>query len=743
MIRFVNLDDGSTYDGTQPFVHRPFGSGGLSVDMQVPGRMCFLADKASVAVSLEENPVYELLDQSKFEGAAEEDVAGFLYKPIESLKAEGGSLTLQGTASGEDGIWIYIVYLLGHSEEAGEWITAIDIDGTRYTISGDWYEDDERLWINAANMGFEVPDQIQKTFYQTNVHEDLKDSVVLNRKYKELISNYWGVLAGRGSYKSLEDSLQWFEWGGRTRLEELWKRMDLGRKDYWSRDLSSLLSEEFRESLFSNAKTTYIGLYCAKQKIKDMEGEDHASIYDEEKNPILEWISHKWSWEDLSLKMTLLGNFFETYFMPIHLDLRHSVLEDAVFTNTIKSIHGSVLEQYIRGGYPEGLKCSVKDGQCWVLGDVECQAGPRTLFATRWQRGQQWGQTGRLVGVDRLAEGSVSGTGDAQTFWMSKMGGPGAIADFTVEAPLNEGDSIVKETLRVTYEDGSEEVRTSTLALGGTISFSLLFTTPGPKTLTILLESAAGREFTRTVTIEIVDALSTRIGVYRIGDRDWNLTNWLSRHVPDQTFSRTHVPLDETWAPVYQWIPKGSVGLNHTYVIETELDRGSIPGSVLNQDEWYIGQKDVTGEDGRAKKYLIFISKKYGEGNDLPQAVISMLAGRTIRDDMGYYPQFHTMTPLGGDDLSGYTIDDSSALSFVPEILWGREIEDCEWIFRNVTRDPHGPGIHMGSLRETISGSGSEAARLESGYYDIEFRFRLAGEGSTHTVKLASAFRKI
>ena len=34
-----------------------------------------------------------------------------------------------------------------------------------------------------------------------------------------------------------------------------------------------------------------------------------------EENPILIKVSKKWSQDDLSLKMYLVGNFFETYFM--------------------------------------------------------------------------------------------------------------------------------------------------------------------------------------------------------------------------------------------------------------------------------------------------------------------------------------------------------------------------------------------------------------------------------------------
>ena len=182
MIRFVDLRNGSTYNGESPYMHYPFGSDGLSCGIPIVGKLCFLSDQSTVDVTLDENPVYSLLDPGAFETAPDETINEFQYKNLEGLKAD--ALVPQGVPL--DDMYIYMVYILGNADEAGEWTCDIVIDDTAYAFSGDWYEEDERLWINASNMGFEVPDQIQKTFYQTNVHEDLKDPMILNRKYKEV-----------------------------------------------------------------------------------------------------------------------------------------------------------------------------------------------------------------------------------------------------------------------------------------------------------------------------------------------------------------------------------------------------------------------------------------------------------------------------------------------------------------------------------------------------------------------------
>ena len=749
MIRFVDLKSGSTYNGESPYMHYPFGSDGLSCGIPIVGKMCFLSDQGSVNVSLDENPVYSLLDPGVFETAPDETINEFQYKDLEGLEAD--ALVLQGVPL--DDMYIYMVYILGNADEAGEWTCDIVIDGTAYAFSGDWYEEDERLWINASNMGFEVPDQIQKTFYQTNVHEDLKDPVILNRKYKELLSNYWDLLAGKGSYKSLRRSLSWFEWGDRVRLEELWKRYDLGRENYWSQDLSGLLTEEFRKTLFATAKSTYIALYCAKTRQIERISDDWSSIYDQEKNPKLEWISHKWSWEDLMLKMTLLGNFFETYFTPIHLDLIHSTLEDVVFTNVIKSIQGSILESHSLDKWPEAFECDIKDGHLFVMDDVQCQVGPNTLFATPYASGQDWDSLEDAVGVDEVIEGSLTGS-DIRTFWAGRFGGPGCIAEFTVKLPeLYNGDMIKKETLIVEDERGTRLERQSSLLLPQEFSFRLLFKSEGIKTMHMTFESMDGRIFVKDLRIEVRDISGLRIDIYKIGNKDPQLLVWDSPSVPSYMLTRHRIPYNDSWEPVYQYVPGTALGLNRTYIIRTDKTAADLPSGII-QSQWFVGEKTATVDPITGASvnnhYIILISKEYGDNVTLSREVLEGIGGDIIRNDMSYIPWFHEYVAFGNqsdvtpsnESLDNYTIDDTTTLCLVPQYIWGHEIEECEWIFRNVSKDPHGEGIQLPSTREPMIGNTVTKA-LEKGFYDIEFRFKMVGDGQIHSLILKSAFRKI
>ena len=108
MIRFVDLKSGSTYNGESPYMHYPFGSDGLSCGIPIVGKLCFLSDQGSVNVSLDENPVYSLLDPGVFETAPDETINEFQYKNLEGLKAD--ALALQGVPL--DDMYIYMVYIL-------------------------------------------------------------------------------------------------------------------------------------------------------------------------------------------------------------------------------------------------------------------------------------------------------------------------------------------------------------------------------------------------------------------------------------------------------------------------------------------------------------------------------------------------------------------------------------------------------------------------------------------------------
>ena len=97
---------------------------------------------------------------------------------------------------------------MASSPVAEEYIDSFWIGDEEFLVGADFYQENESLRINASNMGMNIPPQIQGAVYDSNVHEEKHDNILINRKFKELVSNYWDLIANRGSYKSLINTLK-------------------------------------------------------------------------------------------------------------------------------------------------------------------------------------------------------------------------------------------------------------------------------------------------------------------------------------------------------------------------------------------------------------------------------------------------------------------------------------------------------------------------------------------------------
>jgi hypothetical protein len=73
------------------------------------------------------------------------------------------------------------------------------------------------------------------------------------------------ILANKGSYNSLINSLNWFEYGDLIKIQEYWKNKD---SVYYRSELTSIIKDSLQDLLQTHTKTTYIGLYLALNKIK-------------------------------------------------------------------------------------------------------------------------------------------------------------------------------------------------------------------------------------------------------------------------------------------------------------------------------------------------------------------------------------------------------------------------------------------------------------------------------------------
>ena len=380
MIRFVDLENHNVFNGSKPYVF--WMDGEQSVNLIYIKRICVLSDQESLRVYLPHNDVFQFINMQNVDQYADVTVNDFDYKDLSKLY----TYDYESVGVPYDGYFLHMIYIAGQSTSIGELHEDFTLGNEsvgyeKFEIGADFYAENEELKINLANFGVEIPESIQNAIYDVNIHEEANDNITLNRKYKELLLQYWDIVANRGSYKSLLNSLSWFEYGNIVQLNEIWKHSELSKTAFSRGKLNTELTKTIKSTLSDFAKTTYIGLYAAMEKFvtdeKEIQHDHHMSSkgFLGEETPLLEALAMKWTREEMSLKMYLLGCFYEAYFMPIHLDLLHSTIEDIVFTNTIKILSANNLGRFDYVSNFDSFDCNVKDEDVFQLGDVHVQAG--------------------------------------------------------------------------------------------------------------------------------------------------------------------------------------------------------------------------------------------------------------------------------------------------------------------------------------------------------------------------------
>lgn len=241
------------------------------------------------------------------------------------------------------------IYIVGCANEPGEFIESITINDEPLRIGMEVYGENELLRINLQNMGVELPDNITTAIYETDLYEEKTDWVTLNNKWRELLINYMDVAGCKGNYKSLENSLEWFNYGRLVELRECWKHETEDGVKLMDRPLNRWLSDWYNKSLGDLAKSTFMiirqcsvdlskktGTELPKNSYPDNEAwyvpVYQPYTYDPERihEDDLTETEIKWAKDEMRMKMTLLGLFFETNFMPVHLDLLRCSVEDII-----------------------------------------------------------------------------------------------------------------------------------------------------------------------------------------------------------------------------------------------------------------------------------------------------------------------------------------------------------------------------------------------------------------------------
>ena len=741
MIRFVDLKTGNIFNADQSYIF--WFDGEQSINMIYSKPICVVSDSKELEVELPKNDIFRLVDASKLKSMDVEDIHNFKYFNIDKMCWDKND-PMHMVGHEYRNYYVYMIYVIGSSANSGEAVCEFKIAGETFRVGADFYGSDESLYINLSNLGVDIPEAVQKALYHINVHEDKIDNITLNRKWKELLSNYWDVLANKGSYKSLYNSLKWFEYGDLVRIGELWKNKD----HYEIRDIQSMLSDKYMESLSDFSKTTYEGLYLSLSEI--VKGENGV-VWDNEKNPVLQSITTKWSKEDLSLKMSMLGNFFETYFMPIHLDLIHSTIEDIVYTNTFKRITGTTSSRVDFVYDIQDIDCNIKDGDIFQLSPVECFVGPDTLFHTVTTDtdpviiGVQHKQPDLLV-VDGEIKNDVLKTYLTQLFYEV-----GVVVDFNLFLPIDKDDFIKHSLISVPkIVNGTTQrvLRETYKPLGQNISFSILFEDEGEYDVRMQFESASGKTFVKRVVFNVIDTNHVGIQVFKVHNIGCPMASFDRKSkawkygINDYIFSR-QVQRLPSGNKFHQYIPAKCVN-----PYEVDYDGVCLNHMMILYGDWthdlYLYRNYFTMiRKTDAGPYTICISRKFGFRIDAKEKAKYSI----YRESYTFMPEFHKLVELGSErgnkieDLKYYTITDEDTLCVIPDITFGKCITESEWEFVNMSTSTHESISPNRSTKEPFI-AGNKNQPLTPGYYKIVFRYSLSN-GDTNEIVLDSAFRKI
>ena len=756
-----------------------------SIDITYTMPICILTESDSpLNLHMEENDIFAFVKHTK--ETLVDDFA--FYEPEYSEDI----ITSPEKISETSPYYAHLINVACTSSNAGEFICKITINEDSYIrIGADFYGEHEPAYINLSNFGVELPDGIQKSIYDSNVHEDLKDNILLNRKFKELLSNYWDVIANKGSYKSLINSLKWFEWDKILHLKEIWKHLETDKYYYDDREILTPLENKLKDEFTNFIKTSYVSIYCALQNELDE--------YDLEENPLLENAIYKWSKEDLQLKLALLSKFFGKYFMPINISLLHSTVEDKVFTNTIKTLYGSESSRDDFFGDFEYVETNIKENSSYVLSNVRAQVTDNTVFGVDYSNNFN----GEFFGVDKFTSRGNVNEDNIKTFSTQYYAGPGVIIPIKMIIPnQSDKDYIQKTFVSYNFEDDKTRklIFTDQLKVKQNkveIDFNFLAKSAQNYKLYFTFIFASGKTVTSKIEFTVKDIDNVILNMYKVHAKDDS--NGLTKaDFEDKSIckyfyniQKNYIAEIENEKPVYsapqyytQYLPYltpdnklyesyNGIKLNRIIVIDLKYDEvlGDyceadyhpnadhydhaiyyLRAEMYNTGDWLEYAKyENPGTNKERLKYLIYISNKFFI-SEAPRFIFENDYGykyKVIRNDLGFFPQFHYLEKMKTtNNIEDFSLEPYEAFCCAVELTdgyvtkdfkYGHKIKDSEWTIENksVIKNPDIIKYPVSIQSPFIAYNKKQV--LSPGYYDISFKYSLQN-GKTNEYPVKSSF---
>lgn len=847
MIRFIDINTGTVFDGSSPYTF--WFDEGQSVNLNYIRKICCVATNSSLTIHCD-SPVFKLIDISGIEQHITSQEVFDQQKYYNLNELTTNHIELDGTPY--KGLFVYMFYFLGKSADGGEYTDTFTINDEIFNIGADFYNEDERLTVNLANRGVEIPYDVQKAIYEQNVHEEAQNNILLNRKYKELLLNYWDILANKGNYRSLIKSLDWFEYGDLLTIREFWNEPGT-HYNYYDK-IRTIVDDDILRRMQDYVKKTYMGIYFALKKtrlgengeilyenhnsyvwvnetgnlqwatLKQLDGSPKA-ILDEpynlerdrllqigecanvddyeippvpiapgmedtdeglkgsnwylldpdptmvgtegnqyilnELNPALDDLVALHSTTDMALKMTVLGNYYATFFMPVQMDLIHSTIEAVVYTACTKILHNENIARYDAVGDMHRMKVS-----------VDCDARLRPIKDLFVYKDTLFGGTfGEIpVGVECVRDNEADDGEDYMSVTYRKWGGIGCVAHIrcVVQPRYNTQHVFVKrEVMTISCGDYSKVlvdnkiyepvvgVENPSILIG----FDVLLHHAGDTVINLSFETNDGNTYVSSEHIDVRPYLSHDFVIGRvmpadnIDDFDTVADIYINNFVFGQKpltgdyIYRQYINLDQ------------DAGLNHVVMVyleecaQSKLSDGEnevaiTPGTDPSDCDaafpgyrWLVREmyeypepmeQEPQPEPILIGHVLMGISRECWREGATEVHVVSALNGkrrkstqtRRFRDEVLFLPALHRVEDAGDE----YVFTQHDVLCVAPEI--GDNIsyafEGAVWEFVN-TSTGEVYSSEVGSVFEPFVAP-YERGKLSRGYYDVRMRYKYSDE---------------
>ena len=443
-----------------------------SVGKYYQKRLFFLADTPSLtaSVSCDDNTIflYDLSDITKTE--------------LSDIKTPTLSCTgKEQKYLSDTGFYLYYINLGSGSDTIGDSNAVLTLSSGdkkyNFTVNATFWGDREENRILLHNFGVDIPSDVSRALYGTDVRDTAPDYLLLNRKYKELLMEYMNIIGNKGSYASLQKSLDWFGYNDLLSLKEFWS--DPAKTKLYEKDLTTIYSDALEEIVSMYTKSTFIAINYDLNILK--RDNNDTVIYDTDEGevtvPLLDETLTGFAVDDMMLKMTLLGNYYSTFFMPLHLNLLYSTVVNTVFTMPAKiKLHKG--EETLINIYKYNITDNSEIQDTYWIGDVTAAAIETTPAAT--VSGD--GKIGVLPAADVLGDDTYVGNVFSDRFTNNATISLGVIVPLTyvsdtdgIVSVVASLDGTIVKTPVAFIKDGSQYKCKLYIFVG----------TPGDKTLTI------------------------------------------------------------------------------------------------------------------------------------------------------------------------------------------------------------------------------------------------------------------